>query len=61
MTTLLDLACRLPWRVWYDDDPNAAEQRHWPDLLAAVPTGALLLFDLGYTNFSVFAQLTSHR
>lgn len=52
------MASRLPWRVWYDDDPNAAEQRHWLDLLAAVPAGALLLFDLGYTNFSMFAQLT---
>jgi len=58
MTTLLDLASRLPWRVWFDCNPNAHEQRHWPDLLAAVPAGALLLFDLGYTNFSVFAQLT---
>ncbi len=61
MTALLDLASRLPWRVWYDCDPNAAEQRHWPQLLAAVPAGALLLFDLGYTNFSVFAQLSAAR
>jgi len=52
------LACRLPWRVGYDEDPNAAEPRHWPDLLAAVPAGALRLFDLGDTNFSMFAQLT---
>jgi hypothetical protein len=61
MTALLDLASRLPWRVWFDSDPNAHEQRHWPHLLAAVPAGALLLFDLGYTNFSVFAQLTIAR
>ena len=51
MTTLLDLASRLPWRVGFDPDPNAHEQRHWLELLAAVPAGALLLFDLGYTNF----------
>jgi len=61
MTTLLDLASRLPWRVWFDPDPNANEQRHWSKLLAAVPAGALLLFDLGYTNFSVFAQLSAAR
>ena len=61
MTTLLDLASRLPWRVWFDPDPNAHEQRHWPELLAAVPAGALLLFDLGYTHFSMFAQLTAAR
>src|SRR5512144_460460 len=61
MTTLLDLASRLPWRVWFDPDPNANEQRHWSELLAAVPVGALLLFDLGYTNFSSFAQLSAAR
>lgn len=61
MTALLDLASRLPWRVWFNPDPNAHEQRQWPQLLTAVPAGALLLFDLGYTNFSMFAQLTLAR
>ena len=59
MTALLDLSSRLPWRVGFEPDPAAHEQRHWPDLLAALPAGALLLFDLGHTHFNVFAQLTA--
>lgn len=58
MTALLDLAARLPWRLWYEPDPNASDQRCWPQILAALPAGALLLFDLGYTNFTMFLQLT---
>ena len=58
MTALLDLASRLPWRLWYEPDPNASDQRCWPQILAALPAGALLLFDLGYTNFTMFLQLT---
>jgi hypothetical protein len=58
MTALLDLASRLPWKIWYEPDPNASDQRCWPQILAALPAGALLLFDLGYTNFTMFLQLT---
>lgn len=58
MTALLDVCSRLPRRLWYEADAQAHDQRAWPDLLAAVPAGALLLFDLGYLNFGVFAQLT---
>ena len=58
MTALLDLASRLPWKLWYEPDPNASDQRCWPQILAALPAGALLLFDLGYTNFTMFLQLT---
>ena len=58
MIALLELASRLPWRVWYEPDPRANDQRGWPQLLAVLKAGALLLVDLGYTNFTVFAQLT---
>ena len=58
MTALLDLASRLPWKLWYEPDPNAHDQRCWPQILTALPAGALLLFDWGYTNFTVFLQLT---
>lgn len=58
MTALLDLAARLPWKLWYEPDPNANDQRCWPQILAALPARALLLFDLGYTNFTAFLQLT---
>jgi hypothetical protein len=61
MTALLDVCSRLPRRLWYAADAQARDPRAWPDLLAAMPAGALLLFDLGYLNFGIFAQLTLAR
>jgi Transposase DDE domain len=58
MTALLDLCSRLPRRLWYEPDAAAHDQRAWPQILAALPKGALLVFDLGYTNFGIFARLT---
>jgi hypothetical protein len=58
MLALLDVASMLPRQVWYEADANASDQRFWPRILAAVPCGALLLFDLGFTNFARFAELT---
>lgn len=58
MLALLDLACLLPRQVWYDADANASDQRFWPQILTSVPRGALLLFDMGFTNFARFAELT---
>jgi hypothetical protein len=59
MTALRELGSRRPWQVWFEPDPQAHEQRDWPQLLAALPAGALVLFDLGYLNCSAFAQLTA--
>jgi len=59
MTALLDLASRLPRHIWYEEDAQANDQRFWPQILAQLPAGCLLLFDLGYTNFSVFARLAA--
>jgi hypothetical protein len=59
MLGLLDLGSRLPRALWYEEDPAAHDQRAWPQILAALPAGALLLLDLGFTNFAHFAQLTT--
>ncbi len=59
ITGLLDVGSRLPRAVWYEPDATAHDQRFWPRILGALQAGTLLLFDLGYTNFSVFAQLTT--
>ncbi len=59
MTALLDLASRLPRQVWYEEAAQAHDQRCWPQLVAALPAGSLVIFDLGYTNFKVFAQLAA--
>jgi hypothetical protein len=58
MTALLNLGSLLPAQVWYEEDPRAHDQRFWPQILAALPAGALLIFDMGYINFTVFAELT---
>jgi len=58
MTGLLNLATRLPDALWYDPDAQAHDQRFWPRILDALCAGTLLLFDLGYTNFTVFAHLS---
>lgn len=59
MTGLLSVLSRLPRQIWYEADPQAHDQRCWAQIVAAVPAGCLLLFDLGYTNFTIFAQLTT--
>jgi hypothetical protein len=58
MTALLDLCSRLPQQIWYDADAAAHDQRCWPHVLAALGPDALVVFDLGYTNFAMFVQLT---
>jgi hypothetical protein len=58
MTALLDLGSRLPRQIWYEEDPQAHDQRCWARIQAVLERGALLLYDLGYTNFTVFRELT---
>ena len=58
ITALLNLGSRLPSQIWYESDPKAHDQRFWPQILAALKANALLVFDMGYINFDVFAQLT---
>jgi hypothetical protein len=58
MAGLLDLASRLPRRVWYEEDQHAHDQRFWDRVLAVLERGMLLIFDLGFLNFVRFDQLT---
>ncbi len=58
MLAVLDLSSLLPRQIWYEAEAATHDQRFWPRIVAAVPAGALLLFDLGFTNFAEFAQLT---
>ena len=58
ITGLLNLCSRLPSQLWYEADPKTHDQRFWPQILSALQAGTLLIFDLGYTNFGIFAQLT---
>jgi hypothetical protein len=58
ITALLNLGSRLPAQIWYESDPKAHDQRFWPQILAALKPNSLLIFDMGYINFDVFAELT---
>src|SRR5437870_6876341 len=39
MTALLDLCSRLPRALWYEEDPQAHDQRFWDRILAALAVG----------------------
>ena len=61
MMAVLDGVSRLPRHVWYDADPNGHDARFWERLLAVIPRGALVLFDLGFTDFARWAALTAQN
>lgn len=61
MTALLDLGARLPIHVWFEADAQTHDLAFWPQILDGVTTGALLIFDLGYTHFRHFADLTARQ
>lgn len=61
MTALLDVCSRLPLHVWYDAHPTVHDQTFWPRIQTQLKAGTLLLFDLGYTNFTVFKHLTTQN
>jgi len=59
MVAVLDLCSWLPRVIWFEQDAQASDQRFWPRILQAVPAGALLILDLGFTNFKMYAQVTT--
>jgi hypothetical protein len=59
MTALLDVGSRLPLHVWYEANPQAHDQSFLPQIQRVLQAGMLLIFDLGYTNFTLFHQLTA--
>jgi hypothetical protein len=61
ITALLGLCSRLPLQVWYERDEQAHDQRFWPRILPALQPGALLILDLGYTNFAHYVTLTQRQ
>jgi hypothetical protein len=58
MTALLHLGSQLPDNIWFDAKATKHDQGFWKAIIAHIQTGSLLLFDLGYTNFTYFRQLT---
>jgi hypothetical protein len=58
MTALLHLGSQLPDQIWFNTKATAHDQSFWDQIIDYVQAGSLLLFDLGYTNFTRFRQLT---
>jgi hypothetical protein len=58
MVSLLHLGSQLPATIWFDHRPTSHDQTFWEQIIAYVTVGSLLLFDLGYINFTSFRQLT---
>ncbi len=58
MTALLHLGSQLPDKIWFDTKASSHDQSFWDAILTHIQAGSLLLFDLGYTNFTCFSQLT---
>jgi hypothetical protein len=58
MTALLHLGSQLPGQIWFNAKAPTHDQSFWDQIIDYVQTGSLLLFDLGYTNFTRFRQLT---
>jgi hypothetical protein len=57
--TVLNVCTLLPHSIWFEPEAKASDQRFWPQLLTAIPTGALLLLDGGFTHFKRFSQLSN--
>ena len=54
---VLDLCSWLPFALWYDADDKVHDQSFWDRIHGMLPKGALLMLDLGFTNFKAFARL----
>lgn len=58
IASLLDAASLLPQQIWYEEDSQAHDQTFWERAVACLPEKALLLFDLGFVNYTWFDFLT---
>ncbi|MBC8504309.1 MAG: transposase [Chloroflexi bacterium] len=56
---VLDLCSWLPHTIWYEADDKVSDQSFWNRIIDVVPEGALLILDLGFTNFKAFAKLVN--
>jgi hypothetical protein len=55
---LIRAASQLPRQIWYEEDSQAHDQTFWERAVAGLTREALLLFDLGFTNYDWFDRLS---
>lgn len=58
MLAILDIVTRLPTEIWYEEDAQAHDQSFLDKVCSHLRKDSLLIFDLGFTNFTFFRQLT---
>ena len=61
MMGFLDVSSRLPVYLWCTEDDQAHDQRFWDQILAVLQPGALLLLDMGFTNYDYYARLMASQ
>ena len=59
MMMLVDGLTRRPLQAFYSDNANANDKRFGDQLLAALPTGGLMVVDLGFFSFAWFDKFTA--
>jgi Transposase DDE domain len=58
MLMVVEAFTHRPVALWYDVDNKRNETKWWPELLERLPTGGLLLIDMGFYGFEWFDTLT---
>jgi hypothetical protein len=58
IAALVSAASWLPRQIWYEEDSHAHDQTFWERAIQRLEKGALLLFDLGFTNYDWFDRLS---
>jgi len=58
MAGLLNAASLLPCQLWYEEDSRAYDGVFWQGAVEKLAQRSLLIFDLGFTNFAHFDDLT---
>ncbi|MEH2185983.1 MAG: IS4 family transposase [Nostoc sp.] len=58
MLMVVEAFTHRPVAAWYDVDNKRNETKWWPELLERLPTGGLLLIDMGFYGFEWFDTLT---
>lgn len=60
LEAVLDLASKLPARLWLDPEPAANDKRFLDRLKASLPPRTLLVLDRGFYAFPFFDWLSAH-
>lgn len=56
---LLDAVRHLPLKVWYSPSSLSHDHNYWTLIRSQLQAGDLLLFDLGYIDYSIYAALSA--